>query len=231
MNALLNRQPVIPPVPAAATGLALAAILLFLGRAAGTDSTTKRELKDQGFVELFDGKTLSGWEANESPESWTIQPDGSVRGQGRRSHLFSLGEFTDVHFRVDVKTTQGSNGGIYVRAKKTTEFPFPPAYEAQVNNTARARHRTGSLYVIGHDGKWITPVQFEESPVRDGEWWTEEIIIRGHRIVIKVNGRNVAEFEDTEKTHARGRLALQLHDAQSTVFYKNAFVKDLAVEK
>lgn len=196
-----------------------------------TGEKTKADLEEEGFVALFDEKTLSGWEANENPDSWAVLPDGSIRGKGKRSHLFSPKEFTDVHLRVDVKTTEGSNGGIYVRATKTVEVPFPPAYEAQVNCTARAPHRTGSLYIIAPDGKWTTPVQFAESPTRDDEWWTEEIIVRGNRIVIKVNGKTVVDYIDKEKVHARGRLALQCHDPRSTVFYKNIMAKDLSTEK
>ena len=213
---------------ALATGVVAIGLIASHAHAGQTDEKDTKNLKNEGFVELLDGKTLSGWEALENAESWSVLPDGSVRGKGKRSHLFSLKEYTDVHFRADVKTDKGSNGGLYVRTTKTAKFPFPPAYEAQVNNTAPAKHRTGSLYIIADSGRWTTPVQIKQSPVSDNEWWTEEIIVKANHIVIRVNGKTVVDYVDKGKTHPTGYLALQLHDPRSVVYYKNVMVKDLS---
>ena len=204
------------------------AVVLAVPSDGQTDEKDTKKFKNEGFVELLDGKTLSGWKALENADSWSVLPDGSVRGKGKRSHLFSLKEYTDVHFRADIKTAKGSNGGLYVRTTKTAKFPFPPAYEAQVNNTAPAKHRTGSLYIIAGSGRWTTPVQIKQSPVSDNEWWTEEIIVKTNHIVIRVNGKTVVDYVDKDETHTTGYLALQLHDPRSVVYYKNVMVKDLS---
>lgn len=171
----------------------------------------------QGFVPLFDGRTISGWKANENPDSWLVLPDGSLRGKGPRSHLFSPKEYTDFEFRAEVKTEPSSNSGMYFR---TAFGPgWPKGYEAQVNNSGGDPRRTGSLYAIK---------DVHEKLVEDGVWWTQHIICKGNHIVIQVNGKTVVDFVDEKKTYEKGHLAFQQHDPKSVVYYRNVMVKDLA---
>src|SRR5262245_54114050 len=71
------------------------------------------KLEKEGFVKLFDGKTLSGWKVLENTRSWTALPDGTIRGTGERSHLFSPKEYTDFEFRAEVMTKPHANSGMY----------------------------------------------------------------------------------------------------------------------
>jgi len=69
---------------------------------------------EEGFVQLFDGKTLNGWKkAEESPDTWKIE-DGVLVAHGNRCHLFYVGDdkpFKNFHLKVDVMTAPHSNGG------------------------------------------------------------------------------------------------------------------------
>ena len=57
--------------------------------------------KDEGWISIFDGKTLKGWKASEKPENWTVE-DGCIVGQHDRSHLFYMErEFTDLEFKAE----------------------------------------------------------------------------------------------------------------------------------
>src|SRR5687768_12170076 len=76
---------------------------------------TKQGEKEEGFTQLFDGKSLDGWKINENPESFKVE-DGTIVANGERSHLFYVGDdkpFKNFHLKIDVKTTPGSNSGIY----------------------------------------------------------------------------------------------------------------------
>ena len=58
------------------------------------------------WISLFDGETLEGWTANESPDSWKIE-EGTIVTAGVRSHLFYSGDvmehnFNNFEFSVDV---------------------------------------------------------------------------------------------------------------------------------
>ena len=37
-----------------------------------------------GWISMFDGKTLTGWKANQNPESWTVR-DGCITGDGEQA--------------------------------------------------------------------------------------------------------------------------------------------------
>ncbi|MFM8704628.1 MAG: DUF1080 domain-containing protein, partial [Planctomycetia bacterium] len=83
------------------------------GPALAADST------EEGFVQLFDGKTLDGWKISEHPESWKIA-DGAIVANGDRSHLFYVGDdkpYVNFELRADVKTETEANGGIYFHTK------------------------------------------------------------------------------------------------------------------
>lgn len=193
--------------------LSLSLLLLVVGAARAGDDI--KQLEAEGFVHLFDGKTLSGWKANENPESWTALPDGTIHGKGPRSHLFSPKEYTDFEFRAEVMTKPHANSGMYFRA--AFGEGWPKGYEAQVNNSHGDPVRTGSLYNF---------VPIRKKLVADDVWFTQHIICTGNHIIIKVNGDTVVDFIDEKNTYTRGHLALQEHDPGSEVFYRNLMVKD-----
>lgn len=200
--------------------LSLLILVLVVG-AVGTNSfaaeKTVEELKAEGFVPLFDGKTFSGWKANENPKSWNLLPDGTIRGKGDCSHLFSPKQYSDFIFRAEFKTEPGSNSGQYFR---TAIGPgFPKGYEAQVNNTHGDPQKTGSLY-------GFAPVH--EQLVQDGQWWTQEVECVGNHIVIRVNGKKVIDYVDENNTYTKGHFAFQQHDPMSVIYIRNVMVKDLS---
>lgn len=171
---------------------------------------------DEAWIQLFDGQTLKGWEANENPGDWTVE-DGAIVARGPRSHLFYVDrEFGDVAFKADINLAHGSNSGMYFRAERGPGWP--KGYEAQVNNTHGDPKRTGSLYNF---------VDVREQLIEDDTWWTQEVIVRGNHIVIKVNDKTVVDFVDEKNTYTKGYLALQQHDPQSVVRYRNLMAKPL----
>lgn len=187
-------------------------------------------LADEGFTDLFDGKTLKGWKINERPESWSIV-DGTIKSNGDRSHLFYVGDdkpFKNFELRVDVKTEKNSNAGIYFHTKYQPEGWPKYGFEAQVNNSFNADPRkTGSLYAVS---------DVLEAPAKDGEWFTETIIVQGKHVIIKINDKIVTDYEEPAGKEAgadftrvvdEGTFALQAHDPGSTVYFKNIRVKRL----
>ena len=171
---------------------------------------------EEGWIRIFDGKTLAGWKANERPENWSVM-DGAIHGRGERSHLFYMErECLDCEFKAEAKLTKGSNSGMYFRAQFGPEWP--KGYEAQVNNSHGDPIRTGSLYGF---------VKVFEQLVPDDTWWTQHIIVKGNHIIIMVNGKKTVDYVDARNIYTRGYLALQQHDPGSQVWYRNLMMKVL----
>ena len=185
---------------------------------------------EEGFVELFDGKSLTGWKAGENDASWKAV-DGAIICRGPRSHLFYMGtdsakpaEFKNFHLKAEVLTKPKANSGIYFHTRYQQEGWPSQGHEAQVNNTSGDPVRTGSLYNV---------VKNLEAPAKDNEWFTEEVIVEGNRIVIKVNGKTIVDHvEDTAAVKdgrklSSGTFALQAHDPGSEAHYRSIRVKRL----
>ncbi len=190
------------------------------------------DTKEEGFVQLFDGKSFDGWKINEKKESWKIV-DGAIVANGPRSHLFYVGDdkpFVNFELRVDVKTETEANGGIYFHTKFQEEGWPKYGFEAQVNNSPVGKKdpkKTGSLYAVK---------DVLELHVKDGEWYTETVIVKGKHVVIKINDKVVTDYtepddkkagEDFTRKLDKGTFALQAHDPGSTVHFKNIRVKRL----
>ena len=75
---------------------------------------------EEGFTNLFDGKTFTGWQmAQENTNTWKIE-DGAFVAHGPTCHLFYVGDekpFKNFELKVDVMTEPNSNGGIYFHTK------------------------------------------------------------------------------------------------------------------
>lgn len=172
---------------------------------------------DDGWISMFDGKTLNGWKANEHPDSWSAK-DGEIVGDGEASHLFWMKrKCKDCEFKADVKISDGGNSGMYFR---TAFGPgFPKGYEAQVNSSHKDPVRTGSLYNF---------VPVYEQLVPPDTWYNEHIIVRGNHIIIEINGKKTVDYTDVKNTFTEGYLALQQHNKGSVVHFKNLMMKPLS---
>jgi hypothetical protein len=186
----------------------------------------------EGWISLFDGRSLDGWKAAENPDSFSAE-NGVIVVHGPRAHLYYAGnvqdrDFRNFEFRADVMTTPGSNSGIYFHTRyQETDWPRQ-GYEVQVNHSHVDPQKTGGLYDVQ---------KVLESPATDGVWFTEEIIVRGKQVVTKVNGKTLVEYTEPDSPErpegwegrrlSSGTFALQAHDPDSKVYFANIMVKPL----
>ncbi len=185
---------------------------------------------EEGFKQIFDGKTFNGWKpATENSDTWKIE-DGALVTRGPRCHLYFVGDekpFKDFELKADVMTEPGSNGGIYFHTRyQETGWP-KYGFECQVNVSHGDWKKTGSLYDV---------VNLASTPATDNRWWTQHIIVKGNKVTVKIDGQIVLEYteppgvqpgkEFTRKLD-EGTFALQAHDPKSVVRVKNIRVKRL----
>ena len=150
---------------------------------------------------------------------------------GERCHLFYDGELAPLknfHFIAEVKTTPGSNAGIYFHTKyQPTDWP-KYGFECQVNVTHKDPKKSSSLYGI---------VNVADPGLKDDQWYTQEIIVKDRNVLLKVNGKTMVDYTEPENQQAFGKnferrlgegtFALQAHDPDSKVYFRNLRVKPL----
>ncbi|NQT87057.1 DUF1080 domain-containing protein [bacterium] len=201
------------------TGMAIALALLI-----GVSSFAGEADKD-GWVTIFDGKSLDGWKASEKTESFSVR-DGMICVENGRSHLFYDGpvgghDFKNVEWMLDVMTKAGANSGLYFHTKYQARG-WPSGFECQVNNTHRDPKRTASLYNI---------VNVLKAPAKDDVWFNYHIIVKGKTVTVKIDGKAAMEYtqpDDAKKKLSHGTVAIQAHDPKSRIYYKNIKIKPLA---
>lgn len=193
---------------------------------------THGQAGEAGWVSLFDGKSLQGWKANENPNSFRVE-DGAIRIQGTpKAHLFYTGDvanhdFKDFELKLEVKTEEGANGGLYFHTQFQDSGWPAKGFEAQINATHKDKKKGGGLYSV---------VDVNPSPAPDNVWWTYHIIVKGSKVTLKVNGETTVEWTQPEgwkhpqfadRRISSGTFALQAHDPQSVVHIRNIRVRPL----
>lgn len=231
----------------------LAVLLAIVGLVA---APSLRADDSDGWVQLFNGKDLTGWKIPPKPGNgiaeltekkvdgkvvafegtvkgkkiplWRVE-DGTIIGGGPSTHLFSeRGDYVDFHYRVEAKINDHGNSGQYFRTK--FEPGFPAGYEAQINATHGDPVKTGSLYPDSR-----TPLAkhrkeitvLDNAPHKPDEWFTQEVIAVGPKITILVNGKKTLEWEDPDALYKTGHFALQAHDPGSIMTFRKVEVKEI----
>jgi hypothetical protein len=200
--------------------LTVLALTLLVGMATISLSAAEEKESD-GWIKLFNGTDLTGWKASEGVE-WTVE-NGEIVTPPKRSHLFTEQEFKNFEYKIDCLTTPGSNSGLYFHTKYEDSFP-KKGFEVQVNQTHGDPVKSGSLYFL---------IKLFSSPVKDNEWYTYHIIVKGKQVVVKINDKTLYEYVEpdgiTGPTNKldKGSFAIQAHDPKSQARYKNIMVKPL----
>lgn len=206
------------------------------------------------WVDLFNGKDLTGWEANADPGAFTVR-DGILVAHAthptNRGHLFyttpatptpasdsaspaKLMKFKDFELIATVRGEKGSNSGIFFHTDRATRdgvLHLRNGYEVQLNHGTKNKRKTGSLYDV---------VNLEESPIaNESEWFEVRLRVRGKRIEIWVAGKKVVDYtEPAEPVRSENRvgrllraeggaIALQAHDDASTFYFREIRLRRL----
>ena len=195
-----------------------------------------KSLAKEGWIIMFDGKTMNDWKVNENPKSWQVV-DGTLECKGERSHLFYVGKdggakFKNFEFRCQVKTQKGANSGIYFHTQYQPSGWPKYGYECQVNITQSDPKKTSSLYAVKNVG-----AKDLEGLIKDNEWYWQTIVVKDNVVTLKVNGKTMVQYEEEkdrkafsdqfERRLGTGTIAFQAHDPGSRAQFRNIMLREL----
>ncbi len=205
---------------------------------------------EDGFIQIFDGKTLKGWDGN--PDFWSVQ-EGAITGQTTKENptkgntfvIWRGGELEDFELRLQFRIV-GGNSGIQYRSKEAGKWVIG-GYQADFDGD---NNWTGTLYeergrgvlakrgnkveikadgAKSETGKTTAESEIVKSVKKEG-WNDYTIIANGNVLTHIINGNVTIEVVDNQKERAatKGLLALQLHAGPPMlVQFKNIRVKHL----
>ncbi|HET6882825.1 MAG TPA: DUF1080 domain-containing protein, partial [Pirellulales bacterium] len=181
------------------TLVALGTFLAFAARSSGAEDDEK------GFVPLFDGKTLEGWQiVNKQGPGYVVEDGVLVCPKEGGGNLFTDKEYANFVLRFEYWLEPGGNNGIGLRSPLAGDAAYSGMesqvlddYAPQYANLEPGQYH-GSIYKV-------LPAK-RGAPKKAGEWNTEEIVCDGRHIKVTVNDQvtvdgNLDDVKD-EKTLA-----------------------------
>jgi len=185
------------------------------------DVKAKTLPQEPGWVQLFNGKDLSGWTSKNSPfGTWKIE-QGELIGQGNQARLRTEREnLSDFHLRVEAKYT--GHAHLVIREQADT---VGKGYTIFMGSKP-AGFRTGALTT--YFGKKAGPLNPQEKELtKVDEWFTLEVIAKGNRLQVFVNGQRTADAEDANKNFMEGFISFRMTSTDGELHVRKVEIKEL----
>jgi HEAT repeat protein len=152
----------------------------------GPAPTLTPQEKSEGFVELFNGKTLDGWTGNlvgYKVEDGLMVFDPKAENS---KNIYTAKDYSDFVFRFEFQLTPAANSGVGIRAPREGDAAYV-GMEIQILDDTAPVYATLQPYQYHSSVYGVIPAKRGSlKPV--GEWNAEEIWIKGTKIRITVNG-------------------------------------------
>src|SRR6266545_1842982 len=162
----------------------------------GSPNTLTKQEANRGWILLFDGKSLNGWEPHGEGD-WKAAEGAIVCGGTMPSWLGTIGAYSDYVLKLEFKGPEKVNSGVFLRSSKEGQ-PHITGYELQIWDYQPAGFNTGSLVGTAK----AVPVK-----IRPDQWNQYEITAEGDHSVIVLNGQTTLDVRDSK--HASGVIGFQ----------------------
>jgi len=201
---------------------------------------------EEGFLPLFDGKSLSGWKGYKQanpPANWKAENGELIvrPGSGGGGDISTAKEYADFDLRLEWNVSKNGNSGIIYRSGGDYDACWKTGPEYQVFDDFRGGQGQAGPHSAGAMYDMYIPSKFVSKP--PGEWNETRIVAKGSHIEHWLNGTKIVETEvgsedwnsryDKSKFKAfpefarkkKGYILLQDHGAE--LRFRNIRIKEL----
>lgn len=178
------------------------------------NTLTPQEIAD-GWILLFDGQSLFGWQAT-SKANWRVA-DGVISvSEGEPGLLSTTSELADYVLKVDFRAAADTNSGIFLRTPEKPADPAADCYELNIAAPQVSPFSTGSF--VGR--------QKASGVGQSDQWRSYEVTAQGEHFTVRLDGQTVLDYRDP-KPIRRGRIGLQLN--KGPVEFRNVKLRPLSL--
>lgn len=210
---------------------------------------------EEGFVSIFDGKSLEGWEVMpaETASAWTVE-NGMIVGDGDKGKgylVYENKEIADLELSFSYRFPGKGNSGVSIRAvEDPTHKRHFQSYHADLGEvgigrkvlgawdfhtpgrTEHACFRGDRLVIDENDKPTVTRIEgaVTAEDINQGGWNRVRVIAKGSHFAFFINGKTASEFTERlpqAKRLDRGMIQFQLHDPGMIVHFKDIDLKIL----
>jgi hypothetical protein len=166
------------------------------------------------WVNLFDGKSLKGWNQKNGQARYTVEKGeivGTTVANTTNSFLCTNEEYGDFIFEVELNVENAMNSGIQFRSLSLPDYQNGRVHGYQMEIDPTDRAWSGGIYDEGRrDWLYIPNINTEgKKAFKIGQWNKYRIEAIGNTLRTWINGVPTAHLID-DKT-AKGFIALQVH--------------------
>lgn len=190
---------------------------------------------EEGFVPLFDGKSLDGWTlVNKKGPGYVVKEGILVCPANGGGNLFTAKEYSDFTLRFDFRVAKGGNNGVGLRAPLKGDAAYV-GMEIQILDDEDAQY--ANLKPFQYCGSVYGVAAAKRGALKPaGEWNSEEIRCVGRQVTVILNGVTIVDIDldsvkdpETLRTHpglqrTRGHIGFLGHG--SLVEFRNVRVKE-----
>jgi len=183
---------------------------------------------EKGFVSLFNGRDLTGWEGDAS--LWNVENGilvGRSPGLAHNDFLATTRSYKDFILKLSFRlVNDAGNSGVQFRSKPVPNSREVSGYQAEI-----AGLMTGSLYDESRRNRFLVDASpaGSEKVIKKGGWNDYVVRCQGNHIVLELNGLKTADYRESDLSVSRsGIIALQIHGGKPMeVQFKNIRIKVL----
>ena len=168
----------------------------------------------EGWIQLFDGATLFGWQAA-TQANWQVTDGAITVSDGDAGLLYTTSEFRNYTLHLEFKSDPETNSGIFLRTRGTPTDPATDCYEFNIAPLDNP-FPTGSLVAR----KRVTP------QVDSAQWHTIQITVLDDQVSALLDGNLVLDYQDPTPL-GKGHIGLQLNSG--AIAFRNIRLKPLAL--
>jgi hypothetical protein len=201
-------------------------VLLVVGSVYFSDAAEPED----GFVPMFDGKTLDAWKTT---GNWVVEEDGVVTLKPRPgeqgwqrydAYLTTVRKYKDFVIDLEFKIGEGGNSGVFLRVGDTTNH-VSSGFEVQILDT-HGKPNPGN-----HDcGGVISAAAPSKNMAKPaGEWNRYVITCQGTQLKVELNGEQIIDLA-LDKSALKDRPLegfIGFQDEAKQVWYRNVRIKEL----
>src|SRR5262245_3301306 len=163
-----------------------------------------REHDASGFVDLFNGKDLTGWAGGK--DGYEVKEGTLVNRPGKGGNLYPEAEYSDFTARVEYKLPPGGNNGLAIRYPGKGQPSSVAMCEVQIlDNDAPKHAKIDPRQVNGSVYGMIPAHRGYDRPI--GDWNFMEVTVKGPKITVELNGTRIADGDVSQVKEFMGDKA------------------------